>query len=57
MLIAGRSGAGRFATRTVARYAWGVIKIGLGELLIVLVVLFGMGLIFLLIRGKVRDDE
>jgi hypothetical protein len=34
-----------------------VIKIGLGELLIVVVVLFGMSLIFLLIRGKVRDDE
>ncbi len=34
-----------------------MIKIGLGELLIVVVVLFGMSLIFLLIRGKVRDDE
>lgn len=35
----------------------GVIKIGLGELLVVVVVLFGMGLLFLLIRGKTREDE
>jgi len=32
-------------------------RISLGELLVFVAALFGMALIFLLIRGKARDDE